>query len=82
MIESALTLAICRVLPVWRTMPLATLFRDSGLPSAEVALEEAKARFAIRLQTIDSAYPLVQRIEPPATERGRTAGERKAITKV
>ena len=49
MVQSAITLAARGVLPVWRTTPLPTLMRDSGLPSAEVALEEAKARFALRL---------------------------------
>jgi hypothetical protein len=49
MVQSTITLAARGVLPVWRTTPLPTLMRDSGLPSAEVALEEAKARFALRL---------------------------------
>jgi hypothetical protein len=49
MVQSVITLAARGVLPVWRTTPLPTLMRDSGLPSAEVALEEAKARFALRL---------------------------------
>ncbi|KFZ23235.1 hypothetical protein V502_02286, partial [Pseudogymnoascus sp. VKM F-4520 (FW-2644)] len=41
-LERTLTLAIRGVLPVWRTTPTVILFRDSGLPSAIVALEEAK----------------------------------------
>jgi hypothetical protein len=56
--------------------------RDSGLPSAEVALEEAKARFALRLQTVDKHHPLAQRIEVPITQRGRGAGQKKQVTKI
>lgn len=50
------------MLPVWRTTLLATLFRDSGLPSPQVALEEALARLVLRLQTTDSGNLLVRRI--------------------
>src|SRR5271166_6214879 len=43
-VDKTLTLAARGVLPVWRTTPNVTLFRDSGLPSAMAALEEAKIR--------------------------------------
>src|SRR3984885_2986062 len=49
MVQSAITLTARGVLLVWRTTPLPDLIRDSGLPSAEVALEETMARFALRL---------------------------------
>jgi hypothetical protein len=68
---------------VWRTTPTVTLFRDAGLPSAEVALEEAKLRFAMRLRTIDERHPLVRRITPPTNLRGRNAGAQQRLrTKV
>ena len=73
-VDKTLALAARGVLPVWRTTPTVTLFRDAGLPSAEVALEEAKLRFAMRLQTIDEQHPLVRRITPPyqpARQRSR-----------
>ena len=41
------------------------------------ALEEAKIRFAIRLQTVDKQHPLVRRITPPMNTRGRGAGTRQ-----
>jgi hypothetical protein len=53
MVQSAITLAAHRVLPVWRTTLLPALMRDSSLPLVEVALEEAKARFALRLQIVE-----------------------------
>ena len=65
------------MLPVWRTTPTATLFRDAGLPSGAAALEEAKLRFAVRLQTIDAEHPLVRRIATPTIRRGRGAGTRQ-----
>ena len=76
-LERTLTLAIRGVLPVWRTTPTVTLFRDSGLPSAIVALEEAKLRFALRLQTVDPDHPLVKRTTPPMITTGIFKGSRK-----
>ncbi|RAL58040.1 hypothetical protein DID88_009163 [Monilinia fructigena] len=56
---------------------------DAGIPSAEAMLEEAKLRFALRIQTVDEAHPLVRRITPPIITRGRGAGSRQvAKTKV
>jgi hypothetical protein len=49
MVQSAITLVARGVLPVLRITPLPTLIRDSGLPLAEVALKEAKARFTLWL---------------------------------
>ena len=62
MIQSAITLAARGVLPAWRTVPITTLIRDSGLPSAEVALEDSRARFAYRIQSADKEHPLTKRI--------------------
>ena len=64
-VDKTLALAARGVLLVWRTTPTVTLFQDAGLPSAMVALEEAKLRFAMRLQTVEASHPLVQRIKPP-----------------
>src|ERR1700761_8173559 len=82
MVQSVITLAARGVLPVWRTTPLPTLMRDSGLPSAEVALEEAKARFALRLQTVDERHPLALRTHVSPAQRGRGAGQKKLSTKI
>ncbi|RAL64638.1 hypothetical protein DID88_001671 [Monilinia fructigena] len=57
-LDKTLSLAVRGVLPVWRTTPTVTLYRDAGIPSAEAILEEAKLRFALRIQTIDEAHPL------------------------
>ncbi|KAF9728649.1 hypothetical protein PMIN01_13477 [Paraphaeosphaeria minitans] len=71
------------ILPVWRTTPTATLFRDAGLPSAAVALEEAKLRYATHLRAIDSDHLLTNRAVVPIVNRGKGAGKPQRIqTKV
>jgi hypothetical protein len=82
-VDKTLALAARGVLPVWRTTPTITLFWDSGLPSAMAALEEAKLQFAMRLQTVDANHPLVGRINPLQTVRGRGArSQQHSRTKV
>ena len=73
-IDKTIALAARGVLPVYRTTPTPTLFRDAGLPAGPVALEQAKVRFAIRLHTVDSKHPLVKRMQTPVIARGRGAG--------
>jgi hypothetical protein len=82
-VDRTIAQATREVLPVWRTTPTTTLFRDAGLPSGAAALEEAKLRFAVRLQTIDAEHPLVRRIATPTIRRGRGAGtQQRPKTKV
>ncbi|RAL64782.1 hypothetical protein DID88_001379 [Monilinia fructigena] len=71
-LDKTLSLAVRGVLPVWRTTPTVTLYRDAGIPSAEAMLEEAKLRFALRIQTVDEAHPLVLRptLRPPHYTHG------------
>lgn len=69
LIQSAITLAARGVLPAWKTTPITTLLRDSGLPSAEVALEDARSRFALRTQTVDKRHPLADRINTASSSR-------------
>ncbi|KAJ5562132.1 hypothetical protein N7461_000893 [Penicillium sp. DV-2018c] len=56
-VDGTLALAARGALPVWRTTPVATLFRDAGLTTARVALE-VKSRCAFRLTTVDEGHPL------------------------
>ncbi|KAG0155024.1 hypothetical protein PDIDSM_597 [Penicillium digitatum] len=64
-IESTLALAIRGVLP------------GRGIPSGYATLEEAKLRFALRLNTIHKGHTLVRRIRPPMITRGRGTGTRQ-----
>lgn len=77
-IGGTIALAARGILPVWRTSPIPTLLRDAGLPSAEVALEEARARFAVRIRTIDAEHPLAKRAPPKEKRRANW----RAITRL
>jgi ribonuclease HI len=73
--DKTLAIAARGILPVWRTTPTATLFRDAGLPSAASALEEAKFRFATHLRTVDEEHPLAGRMVAIRMSIGRSAGK-------
>jgi hypothetical protein len=73
-LNQTLTIAARAILPAWKTYPGWALFRDAGLPSALIALEEAKLRFALHLQTVNKNHPLTARIKIPVLQRGRGAG--------
>lgn len=82
-VQKAINWSARAVLPVWKTTPNNTLCRDAGLPTAELALEEARLRFALRLQKVDEQHPLVRRMLAPMIARGRGAGSRmRPVTKV
>lgn len=82
-VQRVINWAIRGALPVWRTTPNGTLCRDAGVSTAELALEEARLRLALRLRTADETHPLVRRMEVPTATRGRSAGERlRAATKL
>jgi ribonuclease HI len=76
-IQAVLIQAVRAILPVYKTTPLPILFREAGIPSAEVALEEARWRLALRLQTIDHQHPLTRRAIVPHNQCGSRAGERQ-----
>jgi ribonuclease HI len=76
-IQAVLVQAARAILPVYRTTPLPILFREAGIPSAEVALEEARWRLALRLQTTDRQHPLTHRAVIPHNRSGTKTGERQ-----
>jgi hypothetical protein len=73
-VQRVINTAVRAALPVWRTTPNRTLCRDAGVPTAEVALEELRLRFAFRLRSLDEYHPLVCRMALPVRARGRQAG--------
>jgi ribonuclease HI len=76
-VDKVLAQAARGVLPIWRTTLLVTLYRDAGLPSGPVALEQAKARFAFRLRIVDPQHPLAKRAESVCIDqRHRTRVQR------
>ncbi|KHJ32328.1 hypothetical protein EV44_g4208 [Erysiphe necator] len=46
------------ILPVYRTTPSATLYRESGLNPAELTLEHLSRRAIIRTRRLDPFHPL------------------------
>ncbi|KAJ3575723.1 hypothetical protein NPX13_g3935 [Xylaria arbuscula] len=78
-IDYAFTVGGRATLPVWRTTPNRVVMRDAGLPTAEVALEQALYRQAWRLRTVDSKHPLAARQKLAYTKRAPTRETRSAL---
>ena len=74
-IDTAIRTAARAVLPVWRTTRIPILHRESGLPPAEVLLEQIRLRSSLRLRTLDPAHPLVSRMAD-ATQKKATRGRK------
>jgi len=76
LIQQCLLKAVRGVIPAWKTCPKDAMFAISGLPTAEIALEEARRRYAVRLRTIHADHPLANRQTPIIN----TVGPRKGLT--
>ncbi|KAF4417974.1 RNA-directed DNA polymerase from transposon X-element [Fusarium acutatum] len=74
-ISKVLDGAIRAVLPVWQTTPKETLYRDSGVPTAKIALEQSRYRFGHRLRAVDKEHPLARRAARRPFPPGRRFGE-------
>jgi hypothetical protein len=74
-ISRVLNRAIRAVLPVWQTTPKETLYRDSGIPTARVALEQSRYRFGHRLRAVDKEHPLARQAARRPFPPGRRYGE-------
>lgn len=66
MVHRVLCVAAKAILPSWYTAPHTTLLRDSGLPSAGVALRHVQARLALLLGTVHASNPMVARATDPS----------------
>ena len=62
-------------LPTWRTMPIAALRRETGIPPAQILLEERRLKTAARIRTLDEYHPLRLR----ATESTDSARHRLGL---
>ncbi|KAG6997116.1 putative RNA-directed DNA polymerase from transposon BS [Fusarium oxysporum f. sp. conglutinans] len=67
--------AIWAVLPIRQTTPKETLYRDSGISTARVALEQSRYRFGHRLRAVDTEHPLARRAARRPYPPGRRYGE-------
>ena len=63
-IQRALQAAARAVIPVWKTTRISILHRESGIPPAVVALQQARHRYATRIAGMDSQHPVVRRTLP------------------
>ncbi|KAI1000257.1 hypothetical protein K3495_g7940 [Podosphaera aphanis] len=86
-IDRVLMTGIRTALPTWRTMPKATLWRETGIPLAKVLLEERRLRSAARIRRLDEFHPLRlralesteaarHRLGPRSSNRGRRPGNK------
>ena len=67
-----LHIALRGILPVYRTTPLGSLYRESAIPPIEIALNSRTETAAIRLHRLDNRHPLVRRMKcPPTTTQMR-----------
>lgn len=63
--NKALNQSMRAILPYWKTSPITSLHRESGIPPIDLLLEARQLRFAARLKSLDKAHPLVNRTTPP-----------------
>ena len=61
LIDRASILALRAALPVWKTIPIAALHREGGIPPARILLECNRLRLSARLQSLDDRHPLLIR---------------------
>ncbi|KID96614.1 reverse transcriptase, partial [Metarhizium majus ARSEF 297] len=50
------------VLPVWKTTPRVILWKEAGIPPADVILKQMQARTALRYAMLDAAHPIARRL--------------------
>lgn len=73
-IDRAVRLAVRAALPVWCTTPATTLYREAGIPPAEVLLAQTRKRASLRLKLLDERHPLTRRIHLLEDARERAKG--------
>ncbi|KID78673.1 Ribonuclease H-like protein [Metarhizium guizhouense ARSEF 977] len=50
------------VLPVWKTTPRVILWKEAGIPPADIILKQMQARTALRYAMLDAAHPIARRL--------------------
>ncbi|OAA34233.1 reverse transcriptase [Beauveria brongniartii RCEF 3172] len=67
-IQRVLNLACKMILPMWKTTPLEFLWREAGIPPANVLLRHIQERVAVRYATLDKAHPISKRLRQSQRE--------------
>lgn len=71
-IDRVLLSGIRMALPTWRTMPVAALRRETGIPTAKFLLEEQRLLASARIRRLDEHHPLrLRALESTVTARRR-----------
>ncbi|OAA34078.1 reverse transcriptase [Beauveria brongniartii RCEF 3172] len=61
-IQKTLTAACRMILPSWKTTPKTTLWKEAGIPPAELLLQQIASRNANRWARLDVHHPLTRRL--------------------
>ena len=61
-IQKTLTQACRMILPSWKTYPKTTLWREAGVPPAELLLQQISERTANRWARLDMQHPITRRL--------------------
>ena len=61
-LQKVLTQACRMILPSWRTCPKATLWREAGIPPADLLLQQISERAANRWARLDIQHPITRRL--------------------
>jgi ribonuclease HI len=61
-IQAILNKACHAVLPVWKTTPRVILWKEAGIPPADIILKQHQARTALRYAMVDVAHPVARRL--------------------
>lgn len=60
-LQKVLTAAYKMVLPMWKTIPYIKLWKEVGIPPADLLLEQITEQNINRQANLDAAYPITQR---------------------
>lgn len=82
-IQKVLTQACRMILPSWKTYPKATLWREAGIPPADLLLQQISERTANRWARLDVQHPITRRLtgdEHQIQHENRPEAARTVIT--
>ena len=64
-VETVLKAATKAAIPAWRTAQTAALYRERGIPPADIMLREVRLKLAVRVVSLDGFHPLRRRAHQP-----------------
>ena len=61
LLDKTIMKAVRAALPAWRTSSIVALHRESGIPPAEIILQQRQLRAVVRIQRMDTWHSLLNR---------------------